>query len=1158
MQRYLIVLLVLGWRIAAPAEVLNSYDLRPNGTIPAWLVAGPFPNGKPLYHGSGCFGYFKDYLTGLGGETHCQPKEGEAIEFGGPVPAIWRMALSDGAGVLDFIELFQADKSLPAVAYAYCALVSHREQPLLLRVRSNDGVRMWLNQDLVLDHHVGRGLDSAEDTVQVTLLKGLNRVLLKIDQGGGAWGCALALSGIKNPQAIAAQVHTRQPLQGHLLAATFSSTSLLAKTPDGERQVVVADITSGGAQKVSCVLRKQEWSAPLRITLGDLAAGKHRKEILVPPVTEAGPVHISLAAGSVRRELDAEFHPPRKWTVYLNQHTHTDIGYTKPQHEIMAEHLRYIDYALDYCDLTDTMPEPAQFRWTCEVSWAVDEWLRRRPPQQQARLKKRVLEGRIEIGGLYLHLSDIADENVMAASLQPIRTFKQFGLPVVTGIQNDVPGMAWCLVDFFADTDVKYLTLAINNDRTPRAFEVPTLFWWESAAGKRLLTWRPDHYHTGNHLGLDRGQIEPFKIRLLEYLEMVKRNGYPFDRIAVQYSGRQIDNSPPDMAVCGFISRWNQTYAWPQLRSATMREFLDYGAEQHGATLPVWRGAWPSWWTDGFGFASRETAVARKAHADVQSIESLFALAGLQGQTLQPATLEQLCRVKKDLLFYDEHTFGAQEEFTDPLAVNSVEQYNEKAAYIWGAVAEIDLLRSEATGLFGTTAAAAAAAEPTISVLNPLAWTRSGVVRIFLDYSVVPPDKKFRLIDAATGQPVPIHRLESRVEGSYWLLWVKDVPALAGKTLHFDFNPMPQQTPVSRPAVTDVLENEHYRLQLDPGSGAIQSLVDKETRTELVDQSAAWQMGQFIYDLLSDSQFDGRASYLQRSRKSTLRDVRMDLEPENPFWQSVRISATADGCLPSVSNPGVQLSIRLYSHTKMVELYFEIVKKFVPLPEAVYVAFPFSLSDGKFLYDTLGGLVTPGETQLPGSSSDWHAFQHMVALRDSSHQIVVTSDAMPLVQFGDINIGKWQKVARIEKPHVYSWVINNYWTAPYPGAKEGVQRWSYFLTSGADTAKGTAMRFGMNCRTPLAARVSPVQDPIRMSAGGWPATLPANILVANLRPAMDGKGAIVQMRELEGKHSEAAGGAGVHIVNVLEERLASDAKQIEFEPFEVKFVKLDF
>ena len=61
--------------------------------------------------------------------------------------------------------------------------------------------------------------------------------------------------------------------------------------------------------------------------------------------------------------------------VYLVQHTHTDIGYTRPQTEILPEHLRYIDYALDYCDLTDGYPDDARFRWTCETSWAVREYL---------------------------------------------------------------------------------------------------------------------------------------------------------------------------------------------------------------------------------------------------------------------------------------------------------------------------------------------------------------------------------------------------------------------------------------------------------------------------------------------------------------------------------------------------------------------------------------------------------------------------------------------------------------------------------------------------------------------------------------------------------------------------------------------------------------
>ena len=57
------------------------------------------------------------------------------------------------------------------------------------------------------------------------------------------------------------------------------------------------------------------------------------------------------------------------------QHSHTDIGYTRSQTEILAEHLRYIDYALDYRDATDNYPENAKFRWTCEASWPVDEFL---------------------------------------------------------------------------------------------------------------------------------------------------------------------------------------------------------------------------------------------------------------------------------------------------------------------------------------------------------------------------------------------------------------------------------------------------------------------------------------------------------------------------------------------------------------------------------------------------------------------------------------------------------------------------------------------------------------------------------------------------------------------------------------------------------------
>ncbi|MCX6282794.1 MAG: hypothetical protein NTW31_00935, partial [Bacteroidetes bacterium] len=100
--------------------------------------------------------------------------------------------------------------------------------------------------------------------------------------------------------------------------------------------------------------------------------------------TEGGPL--------VKKEI--LLHPVKHWKIFFVQHAHTDIGYTRPQTEILPEHLRYIDYALDYCDQTDSFPDAAKFRWTCETSWAVNEYLKTRPPEQIERLKKRAAEGR--------------------------------------------------------------------------------------------------------------------------------------------------------------------------------------------------------------------------------------------------------------------------------------------------------------------------------------------------------------------------------------------------------------------------------------------------------------------------------------------------------------------------------------------------------------------------------------------------------------------------------------------------------------------------------------------------------------------------------------------------------------------------------------------
>lgn len=86
---------------------------------------------------------------------------------------------------------FDLSKSFPAsecCAYVRTRVWANTEVAAQLLVGSDDGVKAWLNGDVVHSHAAGRGLTCGEDVVDVTLAQGWNELLLKITQGGGAWG----------------------------------------------------------------------------------------------------------------------------------------------------------------------------------------------------------------------------------------------------------------------------------------------------------------------------------------------------------------------------------------------------------------------------------------------------------------------------------------------------------------------------------------------------------------------------------------------------------------------------------------------------------------------------------------------------------------------------------------------------------------------------------------------------------------------------------------------------------------------------------------------------------------------------------------------------------------------------------------------------------
>jgi len=88
----------------------------------------------------------------------------------------------------------------------------------------------------------------------------------------------------------------------------------------------------------------------------------------------------------------------------------------------------------------------------------------------------------------------------------------------------------------------------------------------------------------------------------------------------------------------------------------------------------------------------------------------------------------------------------------------------------------------------------------------------------------------------------------------------------------------------------------------------------------------------------------------------------------------------------------------------------------------------------------------------------------------------MVSDEVPLWQFGDFNIGKFERYPKPSKPWLYSWVMNNYWFTNFRAFQSGEVRWTYTISTTRDTSTTAATKFAWSVRNPLAARPLPAGE----------------------------------------------------------------------------------
>jgi hypothetical protein len=98
----------------------------------------------------------------------------------------WTHYENELSGYIDFAKLLQPSEV--GVAYAYRTFDARQETNMVVGIGSNDGVKLWVNDQLLLNKKASRVAAPNQETLTIPLKRGMNTVLIKIDQLGGGWG----------------------------------------------------------------------------------------------------------------------------------------------------------------------------------------------------------------------------------------------------------------------------------------------------------------------------------------------------------------------------------------------------------------------------------------------------------------------------------------------------------------------------------------------------------------------------------------------------------------------------------------------------------------------------------------------------------------------------------------------------------------------------------------------------------------------------------------------------------------------------------------------------------------------------------------------------------------------------------------------------------
>jgi alpha-mannosidase len=842
---------------------------------------------------------------------------------------------------------------------------------------------------------------------------------------------------------------------------------------NGKQPVVLTALHFGKDQQLQVhVNRKEKYAFTIK-------NGVNRFDIPVNAVQKDDSVFILVSAGkNILVSKFVSLKPVVHRVLHFIHHSHTDIGYSHLQPEVLKIHNKNIDEALRMIEVTKNLPAEARFKWNIESLWVVENYLKQASPAQAERFINAVKEGSICLSGLYA--------NILTGLSQPEEAFhyteyaeqlrKQYGVTINSAMISDIPGFAWTTVTGLAKGGIRYFSSGPNflgethpygGDRVGHFVKTwgDKPVWWASPSGEeKILFWTTAKGYSSWHGTPVGGVFDKGAKKIAGYLDELTDKNYPYEMVQWRYNIVS-DNAPIDTSISEFVDQWNKKYTSPKIVLNTTDKLFEAFEQKYGNSIPVVKGDITPYWEDGAISTAYEEGKNRVNSLRLQQLTTLHAI--LDAKKYNATGFYEAWR---NILLFHEHTWGAHNSITAPDIPFVTEQWDIKKQFMLDADKQINELEKNLLATITDPQS------KRIAVVNTSSWARSGPVTIHVN------GKSAR---DATGKKWPLQKLSN---GTY-VFMANQVPAL-GTAVYM---------------ITDEEADEAK----NNFTFSDRTVTNGKIRIE-------WDQQGSITNLTENGSFNFAGSFNKQGLNSywyvpgftpkdavTNSPVQVKVLEYGPVVFSLLMRSDA----PGVNRLERKITLHAGSNEVMIDNLID--KKAIRQKEGVHFGFPFHSSLNKVTLDAGYGSMQYLADQLPGSNLDYLYSRRWLDVSNADKGIQWMLLEAPLVEPGDI-IDERQTINQTHKEWKkagsptatwFSYVMNNYWHTNYKADQDGVSHYRYVLKPHGPFSYNETEKAGASFNQPLLAL--PVKEQVTFADGLFDLSN-NHIVVTCITPQEDG------------------------------------------------------